>query len=405
MNEKQNFAWPVTTFAKYDYDVVKKWVEEYGSLLEEKQIVIFGAGIRGTLFLNFLQDFGYNDILFTDNNPVKVGGTVYKCPIVSYEEVVQKKEEVVVVVSIENATTVKEQLVKSGFVENQNFFYLESSLYKNFVEEFSAQRPTLHFVLGDCGLTDIAKEDTDHRSLSELIRLSMGEDCTKSLAVHAMGMRGYYHILHAYMNFMQKPKNVVVMANFDALTGKQHMLPRSQNAPLIRELCGVVNHQDAELEEYAEVTQARFDNFTMDCFTSSKENMSSISQEKNDRLVFRISYMYELNYEIEPMVYMKKIIHLCKENKINLLFFIPPVNSEYAQELLGSAFREKYDANVASLREFIGSEIPVLDFSDIASREEFAQRNTVDEIVKFDARKRIAERLAQAVSEQEKCHD
>lgn len=115
--------------------------------------------------------------------------------------------------------------------------------------------------------------------------------------------------------------------------------------------------------------------------------------------------MYQLNWEIEPMVYMKKIIRLCKENKINLLFFIPPVNSEYAQELLGSAFREKYDANVVSLREFIGSEVPVLDFSDIASREEFAQRNTVDEIVKFDARKRIAERLAQAVSEQEKCHD
>lgn len=405
MNEKQNFAWPVTTFAKYDYDVVKKWVEEYGSLLEEKQIVIFGAGIRGTLFLNFLQDFGYNDILFTDNNPVKVGGTVYKCPIVSYEEVVQKKEEVVVVVSIENATTVKEQLVKSGFVENQNFFYLESNLYKNFIDGFLEKKETKNLAMGCCAFTDIAKTDVDQRSLAELIRAEMGESCTKALAVHAMGMRGYYHILHAYMNFMQKPENVVIMIHFDALTGKQHMLPRSQNAPLIRELCGVVNHQDAELEEYAEVTQARFDNFTMDCFTSSKENMSRISQEKNDRLVFRINYMYQLNWEIEPMVYMKKIIRLCKENKINLLFFIPPVNSEYAQELLGSAFREKYDANVASLREFIGSEVPVLDFSDIASREEFAQRNTVDEIVKFDARKRIAERLAQAVSEQEKCHD
>ena len=405
MSEQKNFSWPVTAFPKYDYDEVYKWNQQYGETAKNKQIVIFGAGIRGSFFLDFLQEFGFKNICFTDNNPAKVGGMVNGCPILPYEEVVRMQDNIIVIVSVENALSIKEQLRHSGFVENKNFFYLESNLYQNFITNFLEQKDTKTIVMGDCGLTDIARADIDYRSLSDLIYTYLGKDYTKVLAVHAMGMRAFYHILHAYSNLIQKPKTVVVMVNFDALTGKQHLLPRSQNTPLIQKLTALLNHKDYALEEYAYITQERFERFTTDCFTSSQENIQELSKDKNDRLVFRISYMYKLSTGIEPMIYMKKIIDLCKDNKINLFFFIPPINSEYGTELWGKRFREKYDENVAVLKAFIGDEIPVLDFSDIATRDEFAQRNTVDEIVRFEARQRIAFEIAKAVHRQGEKND
>lgn len=397
MLEKRNFAWPVTTFPKYDYDMVQDWVKQYEELIQKKQIVIFGAGIRGTLFLKFLNELGYNNIIFVDNNPLKVGSTINGCPIVSFEEVRMYKSKIIVLISIENAAAVHLQLEQAGFVLGENFFYLESKLYENFANEFIDKRPISNLVFGDCGLTDVAKQDEDYRSLADLICSQLGADRTKALAVHAMGLRGFYHILHAHIYHVSRPNHVVMMANFDALTGQQHLLPRSQNAPLIRWISDLLQKQDSELEEYAEICKERFEKYTFDCFTSFKKNMDHISQDKNDRLVFRISYMYQLNYDIEPMLYLRKIIQLCKTNNIALLFFIPPVNSEYAEQLWGDEFKKRYSANVASLCQFIGKDAGILDFSDLAHREDFAQKNTVDEIVRFNIRYKIAQKIAQAV--------
>lgn len=73
-NHKLNYAWPVTTMAKYDYDALKMCVGGNEKIFREKPIAIFGAGIRGTMFSKILEMWGYTDMVFCDNNEDKLGG-------------------------------------------------------------------------------------------------------------------------------------------------------------------------------------------------------------------------------------------------------------------------------------------------------------------------------------------
>ena len=58
MENKKNFAWPVTTVCKYDLKAFENFIEEKASILYGKRIVVFGAGIRGTQYSFFLKRFG-----------------------------------------------------------------------------------------------------------------------------------------------------------------------------------------------------------------------------------------------------------------------------------------------------------------------------------------------------------
>ena len=137
MNEVNNFAWPVTTVGKYDYNALCKCIEENKEKLKRGKIVIFGAGIRGTSFSIWLSEKGYKDIVFTDNNDAKVGGYINEFPIISYKDVERMKEEINVIISVENGYSLMEQLEKSGFIKNENYFFIENHLNEEYIKTFS----------------------------------------------------------------------------------------------------------------------------------------------------------------------------------------------------------------------------------------------------------------------------
>lgn len=399
MCESRNFAWPVTTLCKFDYFALKKIVEDNDNLFRNKKIIIMGAGIRGTAFSLLLSQMGYKITAFTDNNPIKVGGNINEYPILDFSEIKKMREECVVLISVENGIALKEQLDEEGFLENRQYFYVENHLYEKFLDEFLRNGPIETLIMGDCGVTDISKADTDFTNLSELLKKSLGEEQTKVLAVHAMGMRAYYHILSAQMKFVTKPQRVVVMANFETFTGKQHILPRSQHTKLFEMLSDSVQHRDEELEEYVRVTKERFDNFKVDYFTSSQMAMKNMTSGRNDRIVIRMNYMYELQEDNENICYMKKIISICEEKGIPLCFFIPPANYMYAEELYGDKFTEKYGENVERLKEIVhkqGSE--VLDLSYLLTSSQFADRHTIDETTNYEGRILVKDQLVKKIN-------
>lgn len=395
MEEKINYAWPVTTLCKYDYYALKKCMEENEKQFSNKKIILMGAGIRGTAFSILLKKFGYYNIAFTDNNEKKVGGTINEFPILPFSEIEAQRGQIAVIISVENGQVLKKQLADAGFEENRNFFYVESGLYDAYVEKFLEKKRTEYLLMGDCGITDISKTDNEFSNLGEMITEKLGEDQTKVLAVHAMGMRAFYHVLHAQIEYVEKPKIVAIMANFETFTGKQHVLPRSQHMPLIRRLSDAVENRDIELAEYADVTKERFENFKMDYFTSSKDTVKKMNSDRNDRIVIRMNYMYELQEENECIVYLKKIISLCKEQDIKLFFFIPPANYQYAEELFGEKFGEKYNANVEKLKQIVNDRgIQVLDLSYALNRNQFASTCTIDETTNYEGRVITSEAIA-----------
>lgn len=400
MNDVVNFAWPVTTLCKYDYKALKEVVEKKSILFGQKKIVIFGAGIRGTSFSILLQKFGYDNIIFTDNNSQKIGGFINQFPIVSYDEI-RNSKDIVIINSVENGFSINSQLENDGFVKDIDYFYIENHLYDLYLKEFEKRINTDTIIMGDCGITDISKSDSDYTNLGELLKIQLGEK-TKVLAVHAMGMRAFYHVLKVHIDRIEVPKRVVIMANFETFTGKQHLLPRSQHARLIEMISNSLGNSDEELSEYVEVTKERFNNFKVDYFASSQKTLDKMSKDKNDRIVIRMNYMYELKEDNECIVYMKKIINLCNRNGIKLLFFIPPANYMYAEELYGDKFSERYDANVKKLKHIIDENNAVLlDLSYLLENDKFADVHTIDETANLEGRKKVADKIVEKIKTME----
>ena len=112
-----------------------------------------------------------------------------------------------------------------------------------------------------------------------------------------------------------------------------------------------------------------------------------------------MNYMYELKEDNECIVYMKKIVDLCRNNNIKLLFFIPPANYLYAEELYGEKFTQKYQANVDKLKRIVreyGADL--LDLSYLLGQDEFADIHTIDETANYEGRKAVAGEIVKAVS-------
>lgn len=394
MENKKNFAWPVTTVCKYDLKAFENFIEEKASFLYGKRIVVFGAGIRGTQYSFFLKRFGYSDIVFTDNNIKKVGGYINEFPIVSLNQIVAEKGKNVILVSLENGGAIYCQLEELGFEKDRDFFYIDNHLYDEYEKRFMNREETKTILMGDCGITDLAIKDTNSANLGEMITEKTGKNAVKVLAIHAMGMRAYYTIFKAHCEHVYKPQNAVLMVNLEVFTGKQHLLPRSQHAALIERISNDVQNKDPELLEYAKITKERFSNFKNDYFTSSDNALKDMGQGTNEKIVIKMNYMFRMDTENECIVYLKKFIQYCQVKNIKLLLFIPPANYEYAQTLWGDSFKEKYDKNVKVLLDIAGeNNVPIKDFSYRLPAHKFADICTIDETLNQDGRKIVSEEL------------
>lgn len=400
MSEIKNFAWPVTTCGKYDVDAFQEFLKKYGEKIKNKKIIIFGSGIRGTQFSLMLKKNGYQDILFTDNNPQKVGGYINEFPIISVDKLLEMKNSIAILVSAQGAEAIKTQLDEMGFKENEEFFYVENYLYEKYETKFLKKDHSEIMLMGDCGITDLSILDTEYLNLGEMIECRLGVKKTKVLAIHAMGMRAYYNIFKAHISYVEKPKVIALMTNMEVFTGKQHMLPRSQHAKLIERISDSIDNRDLELLEYVSITKARFENFSTDYFTSSDEAMNGMSQDKNDKIVIKMNYMFKMDKENECIVYLKRFINLCQEEGIKVLLFIPPANYEYAKKLWGDLFEKKYNVNVQVLLDIARNyNIPMIDFSYRLGSDKFAAPTTIDETLNQEGRKIICEELSRVLEE------
>lgn len=387
-----NFAWPVTVLGQYDYNALSDCLEQYRDIIEQKEIVIFGAGIRGTIFSILLQQKGYTKLIFTDNNESKVGNFINQFPIISFSDICEKRKDIFIIVSVENGSGIKKQLENAGFQEGIEFTLVENHVYEKFIEEFFSKRNTETLVMGDCGLTDVGLKDNSYITLGDLLKRE--KEQTKILAMHGMGMRAYYQLIKMQSKAVEKPKKLIVMANFETFTGKQHLLPRSQHVQLFELL--YEKFRDSELEEYLKLIKDRFANLKMDYFTSSSETMKR--DQRNDKIVFKLNYMYNLNLENECIQYMFYLSEFCKGQDIQLAFFIPPVNYQYAEKLWGEEFKIRYERNCKKLKEELSRKsIPVLDLSYTFSSDKFGDCCTVDECLNFEGRKLAAKAMLQFI--------
>lgn len=394
MSETKNYAWPVTTTSKDVYEYFEQSVWNRKDILKNKKIVVFGAGIRGTLLSIILEKAGYEEFYFTDNNSEKWGGYINSHLIMPINEVYQQIDQVYVLIAIEGCAKVEAQLEEKGFVSEVNYSSLDTSLYDFYMEEFGRKTDGKVLVMGDCGVTHISLLDENKANMGEIIQEKIGKDSVKVLAMHGMGMHSFYHILKTQIKTFGIPKVVVLMTNFETFTGKQHLLPRSQHLPLLEKVYAC-SREDSEFQEYLEVVRERTENFQIEIASQSADS----DYENRARIYMRYNYMYRLKEENENIQYMQKIIQMLNEEGVKVITFIPPVNYQLAKKLEIPKFTEKYEANVKTLTGILEKyDCKVLNLAYLLTEDEFASSMTVDETANYTGRYKQADVIAREIA-------
>lgn len=387
MSSVRNFAWPVTIMQYEDYIALKDCIDKYKEVFDNKKIIIFGAGIRGSIFCKLMNEFGYTKICFCDNNPDKWGGYVNEYKIHS-PELICDRDNTIVIISIENGFEIEEQLEKKGYIKNKSYFNIESPIYSLYIKEFYRMDLIDILFIGDCGLSQISISDNKHKALGDMIKEHLGCKRTKVLAMHGMGMRAYYNILLSQFRLGLNPKVVVLTVNFEAFTGKHHLLPRTQHVELFNRILEKQPKPHINLIKYQKIIKERFDNFKLDVSSSYEGN----HLENNRRLILRMNYMYKIKKDTEDMKYLLRIIELCNKKDVNIIPFIPPVNYEYANQCIGERFKLVYDNNCDKIKKWISElGVKVLDLSYILGADYFADSKTIDETANAKGREIILE--------------
>ena len=196
------------------------------------------------------------------------------------------------------------------------------------------------------------------------------------------------------------PKILVIMINMDTLTGKQHLLPRSQHEELLRMVYEKAHVDSKEYEEYLEIVHERKKNLQAEFFTTNKFGKRDVPSDAKSKVYFRVNYLYELDVETEGIQYLKKIIQLARENNIKVIPFVPPVNYELGERIFGADFNKRYAKNVNKIESIEReNDLELLEMSYSLKQNEFAQPDTPDETANDAGRKKVAEILCRKIEE------
>lgn len=388
MSEKMNYAWPVTSENAIVYNSFLRKIERIMDALVDKQIAIFGAGIRGCCLLKILEDKGFQRIIFVDNNTEKQGNLIYDYDIVSLETALEKQQDQVFLISPEGAHKICNQLNELGLQENKDWYSFSVSAYDDYLCEY--QRPLQDYllVMGDCAFTHIALDDENFDSLGVMIRNHVGTDQCRVLDMHGMGQQAYYHIARSLLDRGEKPAAFLLLLMIETMAPKVPIMPRTQHPQLIQSLVEITKSANAEFVEYAELTQKRFERFQVEAFASFEDKTN---QEK-EKLYMEMNYLFKFRETTEGVSYLKKTIKMMNDEGIPVVLYVPPVNYVQGTRLFGTDFKKRYEINFVKLYEALDKEklnYSVVDASYLLDVGDFAAPNTIDETCNYKGRKKI----------------
>lgn len=410
MSKKGNYAWPVTSINREDMIVFDEWFEKNKHSISDKTIVIWGAGIRGTEFKILFDRKGMCNIQFTDINSQKWGGDINGTPIIPLENAYSlvESKKAVILISTENSESIESELLSRDYVEGRDFFCVKSNLYSLYVKEFQRTYSGDVLIMGDCEFTKISLHDNNILNLSEMLKEKIGENKCKVLAMHGMGLRSHYNVLKMQIKSGLIPKILVIMINLDTLTGKQHLLPRSQHEELLLSIYKLQPNGDEEFKDYLQEVHVRTKNIQVEFKTEKKKTEDEQLQDLKARNYFKVNYLYKLDLQNEGIQYLKKILEIAQKNNVKVIPFIPPVNYEYGTKLFGNYFVEKYEENVNKILMFVAQfNCSLLDLSFELTSQMFAETNTPDETANEYGRQLITEQILKKIEEfedEEKCN-
>lgn len=394
MSITKDYTWPVSAFAKAEYDFFLQEISKQKENMINKLLYIFGAGIRGCMFLKFFKTIGMEIAGFIDNNEKKcVGGGIEQYSILSLEEVLRNNNsKIFIVISVENGEGIVEQLEKANLKANKDFCHIGSYLYEKFEDRFFDKCQNHKIIMGDCILTQVAFDDISYKTLSELIEEKISH--AKILGMHGMPMATFYHLLRLQIKLDMKPCKLILFVNIAMFDGKKDILPRAQHPLLLMNIQKRLPFKDEEFEKYVKLASDRFQKFNTDIFVKGKKQSDRRRNEQIQKMHFQMNYMYQLDKDNESLIYLQKIAQLTNENGIDLLLYIAPINYERGGELIGNGIIEKHQEHMKLIHSILQPyEYQICDAALELKKENFATQDTTNEVTNWEGRLKEVELL------------
>lgn len=407
---KIDFAYPDYMLNKGELVLLRDFVEKNRKALEDKRLLIFGAGVRGSIFGLLLQNEGIKEFDYCDNNEIKWGGTIGSHIIISVKELQERIEEYIVLISVESrelAGIMETQLCEMGFEMDKNLFSLPSEIYDKYLNEFFKPMKDHVLVIGDCRFTFVSIADDNTQTLDDILKKEFAnrEIPAKVLSMHALYMRSQYYMMKEQFELGNIPSTLILPINYETYNGTMHLLSSSQHTELMQRMYEGVGRKDYELEEYIQLTKQRTENPPF-IFSVENENGSAIISDKKLRIFLKMSYMYEPDLESEGILYLKKTLLLARKYNVKVLAFAPPLNYMSGKEYWGDAFVLIYQKGLEVFKQIVleygGS---FLDQSFLLTEEGFYSKYDKNELANYEGRMQIVNSLMNFLKESEKNED
>ena len=370
-------------------------VDATSILRQDKQIVIFGAGIMGMQFAYTLQQLGINNFIFCDNDSQKWGvrlvGTTINNPML-----LQNGDNYFVYLAMENYEECATQLEEMGFEMGIDWVNLTNCSERKLLDSFEKNDDAHVLILGDCTVSTVSVQEKYKVSIGEILRKT-GD--TKVLALNGLYMRSYYNILRLCKYRMKYFQEVYVLLNVDIMGNRYFLYPKNQHGRVMKELYKKSKKtDDKEMQDFLQVIEEREKGTSILDLSSPNryKHLSEKEVENQRRVHMKLNFLYHISENTESMEYLHHILDFCRNVGIKITFVIMAINYERGEEYFGDEFRTRYGEIITVLqRHIINGKGSILDLSYLLPQGDFICLRSTNEGILEHGRKLIAEKFVE----------
>jgi hypothetical protein len=312
--------------------------------------------------------------------------------------------------------TIKRLIGKNHFISPPESNYVRRP-YDEFVIFFNffnvSQLPPDGLLLGDSVAERISRDDTDKRTLAQMMASDMANVFNLStISYSAFNLHIFFYFIKALQKMRQKPKFVILPINMRSFSPQWDLEPSwqfereinlidkfiSDPTTLPSDMSGpddfgnLYEEFDSTLVNYRLTSLNRIGHFRL--VISGK---SSTIEQKRFRLaqIFIFHYTHELFPDHHKLIFLKKIMALLQEMNVYGVLYVSPINVDAGNKYVGKAFSETLRANVAVVKETVADVLMsdsclFLDYSELLSSKYFFHEDEATEHLNQDGRKILA---------------
>lgn len=369
------------------YRVLQDYINRF--LLENRTIVIYGAGKRGKTIAEILLKNGVEEFIFCDRKKESIGALIHGKQCVSPEQIYKNSQNYFVLITPSNSQVIEDELLKNGFQLSRDYVNYSKDLISWFMEYFNRKQETGVLLLGDCYWISCDSNSEKKNCLyDELEFLIKSETEINRLAMNALTISEYYWIFRAYVSKGNRPDLVMVSIDVRNFNIINYMLPGNQHVDLLKEI--YENIPVDGLEDYIKEKIEKSEK-TIGFNTVVDNSEKQWTKERNQ---IKLNYCYRWKAENEEIEYLIKLIHeIHKINAIPVVIFLP-VNFETAKEKFKIDFMGQYEKNKQKIVEQLQKyTVNIMDLSYRVGKYGFSGKQYFNEILNEKNKEIIAKEV------------